>query len=334
MRIITYLHQNLKLLILGLFFCIFPGLMIALTEEVSFFEINGFYCITVLLFVFVLYLFIDFMRKRSFCQQLTNLLESEELDFVVSLPEPQTCEEELYTKLLYRLKMIAEKNYLSFEEQKEEDMEFVETWVHEIKTPISAAKLIIENSLDEPKEETLYALLNEIQRIEDMVQKTICYSQLNDFSKDCQIGDVSLQSVVNKCVQSEYSNIQNKDIHIKMENLDFIINSDEKWLGFIVKQILDNAVKYSKAHSEIYIYGINEHYDQRLVIRDFGVGIRAEDVRRVFDKGYTGANGRKKMTSTGVGLYLSNKLAQKLGHEIRIDSTPGKGTIVEIVIQE
>lgn len=334
MSIKTYLQQKWKLLILGLFFCFFPGLMIALTEEVSFFETNGFYCITVLLFVFVLYLLFDFMKKRPFYEQLTNLLESEELDFVVSLPKPQTYEEELYTKLLYRLKENAEKALLSFEEQKEEDMEFVEIWVHEIKTPIAASKLIIQNSLDDPKEETLYALSDEIQRIEDMVQKTICYSQLNDFSKDCQISDVSLKSVVNKCIQSEYSNIQNKDIQIKMDNLDFTVNSDEKWLGFIVKQILDNAVKYSKAHGEICIYGINNHYDQRLVIRDNGVGIRAEDVRRVFDKGYTGANGRKKMTSTGVGLYLSNKLAKKLGHEIRIDSAPEKGTIVEIVIQE
>lgn len=176
--------------------------------------------------------------------------------------------------------------------------------------------------------------MDEVQKIEDMVQKTICYSQLNDFSKDCQISDVSLQRVANKCIQSEYSNIQNKNIHLNIENIDFTVNSDEKWLGFIVKQILDNAVKYSRDDGEISIYGINEHYDQRLVIRDHGVGIRAEDVRRVFDKGYTGVNGRKKTTSTGVGLYLSNKLAKKLGHEIRIDSVFGEGTTVEIVIQE
>ena len=334
MSILKYLQQNMKLLVLGLFFCVFPGTMIALTEEESFFETNGFYCIIVLLFVFALYLFLDFMKKRAFCEQLKKLQESNEMDFIVSLPQAQTYEGELYTKLLLRLKKNADEALLSFEEQKEEDMEFVETWVHEIKTPISAAKLIIENSLDQPKEETLYALLDEIQRIEDMVQRTICYSQLNDFSKDCQISDVNLKSVVNKCVRSEYSNIQNKDIHLKMENLDFVVNSDEKWLGFIVKQILDNAVKYSRTHGEIYIYGVNEHYNQRLVIRDFGVGIRVEDVRRVFDKGYTGANGRKKTTSTGIGLYLSHKLAKKLGHDIRIDSTLGKGTIVEIIIQE
>lgn len=110
----------------------------------------------------------------------------------------------------------------------------------------------------------------------------------------------------------------------------FLLGVRKKEIG----QILDNAVKYSRDDGEISIYGINEHYDQRLVIRDHGVGIRAEDVRRVFDKGYTGVNGRKKTTSTGVGLYLSNKLAKKLGHEIRIDSVFGEGTTVEIVIQE
>ena len=334
MSIMKYLQQNRKLFILGLFFCVFPGVMIALTEEERFLESNGFYCITVLLFVFGIYILFDFFEKNKFCKELKKLQESDELDFVVSLPEAKTYEQELYTKLLLHLKTNIDDTLLEFEEQKEEDMEFVETWVHEIKTPISAAKLIIENNLDYPKEETLYALLDEIQRIEDMVQRTICYSQLNDFSKDCQISDVNLRSVVNKCVQSEYSNIHNKNIQLKMESLDFTVNSDEKWLGFMVKQILDNAVKYSKTDGEISIYGINEHYNQRLVIKDCGVGIRVEDVRRVFDKGYTGVNGRKKTTSTGIGLYLSNKLAKKLGHDIRIDSIPGKGTVVEIVIQE
>lgn len=334
MSMIKYLQQNMKLLILGLFFCVFPGVMIALNEEEKFLESDGFYCITVLLFVFLIYILCDFVGKNKFCKELKKLQGSNELDFVVSLPEAKTYEQDLYTKLLLRLKANIDDTLLNVEAQKEEDMEFVETWVHEIKTPISAAKLVIENNLDDPKEETLYALLDEIQKIEDMVQKTICYSQLNDFSKDCQISDVNLRKVVNKCIQSEYSNIQNKNIQLKIENLDFTVNSDGKWLGFIVKQILDNAVKYSKTNGVISIYGINEHYNQRLVITDYGVGIRAEDVRRVFDKGYTGMNGRKKTTSTGIGLYLSNKLAKKLGHNIRIESESGKGTVVEISIQE
>ncbi|URZ03510.1 sensor histidine kinase [Clostridium felsineum] len=334
MKVSDYLKEKIELFILALLFVVFPGMIIALSENCAFFKTNGFYSIVVVFFIFVIYIIVDYIRLNRYCKKLSELIGNEDLDFIVSLPKPTSYERKLYTKLMMQLKRNAERKMDIFEEKKIEDIEFIETWVHEVKTPIAATKLIIENSLDNPTEKVLYNISDEIIKIEDMIQKTICYSQLNDFSKDCQISNVNLQGIVNKCLKTEYSNINNKYINLDIKNLDFEVNSDEKWLCFIVKQVLDNAVKYSYENGVIHIYGENNFRNQKLFVEDTGIGIEEEDMRRVFQKGYTGLNGRKKSVSTGVGLYLSYKLAKKLGHDIRITSASKHGTKVEIIIQE
>lgn len=305
-----------------------------LSEEGTFLATNGFYCITVMIFFLIVYIIVDYLKLNRYCKRLSELIGNNDLDFIVSLPTHTSYEQKLLMKLIIQLKRNAEKKMEVFEEKKMEDIEFIETWVHEIKTPIAATKLIIENSLDNPTEKALYNISDEIIKIEDMVQKTICYSQLNDFSRDCQISSVNLQKIVNKCLQNEYSNINNKYLELDIRSLNFEVNSDEKWLYFIVKQILDNAVKYSNENGLIRIYGVNDLYNKKLFIKDSGIGIREEDMRRIFEKGYTGLNGRKKNVSTGVGLYLSYKLAKKLGHDIHISSVLKQGTKVEIILQE
>lgn len=334
MKVIDYLQERMGLFIVGLLFVLFPGMIMALSENRAFLETNGFYCIVVMAFLFVTYIIVDYIRLERYCKRLLELIGNEDMDFIVSLPNPTSYERKLHMKLMIQLKRNAEKKIEVFEEKKMEDIEFIETWVHEIKTPIAATKLIIENSLDNPTEKVLYYISDEIVKIEDMVQKTICYSQLNDFSRDCQISNVNLQRILNKCLKNEYSNISNKFLNLDIKNLDFEVNSDEKWLYFIVKQILDNAIKYSYEKGVIHIYGENNFHDQKLIIEDAGIGICEQDLRRVFEKGYTGLNGRRKSISTGVGLYLSYKLAKKLGHDIRIKSALKQGTKVEIIIQE
>ncbi|MCB2308350.1 sensor histidine kinase [Clostridium estertheticum] len=334
MKVTDYLKEKKELFILNILFAIFPGMILGLSEDGAFLSTNGLYCIEVMIFISVIYIIVDYLRLNRYCKRLSRLSGNDGLDFIVSLPNPTSYEQKLYTKLIIQLKRNAEKMMEAFEDEKLEDIEFIETWVHEIKTPIAATKLIIENSLDNPTEKVLYIISDEIIKIEDMVQKTICYSQLNDFSRDCQISNVNLQKVVNKCLQNEYSNINNKYLELDIRTLDFEVNSDEKWLYFIIKQILDNAVKYSKEKGIIQIYGINDLHNQKLFIEDSGIGIREEDIRRIFQKGYTGLNGRKKTVSTGVGLYLSYKLARKLGHDIHVSSVLKQGTKVELILQE
>lgn len=207
-----------------------------------------------------------------------------------------------------------------------EDIEFMTMWVHEIKTPIAASKLIIENSLNEPSEKVLYSIEDEIDKIEDFVQMTLFYSRSDDFAKDYMISSTSLDKIVNSCITKEYSSIISKNISLKMGSLDLQIDTDEKWLGFIIKQILDNAIKYSLVDSPIKIYAEQNEKETVLYIEDYGIGIKTEDINRIFDKSFTGNNRRKFYNSTGIGLYLSQKLAKRLGYTISVSSKYGHGT--------
>ncbi|MCB2354701.1 sensor histidine kinase [Clostridium estertheticum] len=211
-----------------------------------------------------------------------------------------------------------------------EDLEFMTMWVHEIKTPIAASKLIIENSVNSPSEKVLYSIEDEINKIEDFVQMTLFYSRSDDFAKDYAIHSTNLNTIVNDCIIREYSSITNKNLSLNMDNLDLQIDTDEKWLEFIIKQILDNAIKYSSINSVIKIYVQQTEKESVLYIEDSGIGIKAEDIARVFDKSFTGNNGRNFYTSTGIGLYLSQKFAKKLGYNITVSSEYGQGTKVSI----
>ncbi len=332
MKFSAYLKEHIIYIVIGILFAVFPGIMLGLIENEPFISSDGFYCIIVMSFLYFCGILIDYIKQKLRCDRLSKEIGSKGLDFIVSLPRPITREQILYQELLLQLKNNAEEILESVELKKSEDIEFIEAWVHEIKTPIAATKLIIENNLDEPKEKVLYDISDEINLIEDMVQKTICYSQLNDFTRDCEIDHISIQKIMNRCIKREYSNIQNKHLILEISELDFEVISDEKWMEFILKQILDNAIKYSKDGGTIYISGINELHKQRIIIEDFGIGIRKEDIRRIFEKGYTGWNGRKKTASTGVGLFLSNKMANKLGHKINVISNEKCGTKVEIIL--
>ncbi len=330
MKITEYLWDRKILVLLFVTCTILTGSIIYLSENKSLLESNGFYAIILNLFLFAIYLITDYLKMELQCRKLKKLFESSGTDWTVSVPSPYTYEQKLYTQLLIKLKKDSDEKFAEFNAKEAEDIDFLETWVHEIKTPIAASKLIIENNLNTPTEKTLYNISDEIEKIEDMVQKTLCYSHLNDFSRDCRIGRVNVQRVVNECIQSEYSNIVNKGIKLDIGDIDFEVDSDAKWLQFIIKQLIDNAVKYSRPKGKIQIESQSDINGQRLIIRDFGIGIKKEDLRRVFEKGFTGFNGRKTYASTGVGLYLSQKLASKLGHIITLSSQIGKGTEVSI----
>ncbi|MHC1748705.1 MAG: sensor histidine kinase [Cellulosilyticaceae bacterium] len=330
MKIREYLWDKKMLIFLFVASTIFTGSIIVLSENRSLFESNGFYAILVTLFLFIIYLTADYLKLNFHCRKLKKLSGNNETDWIVSVPSPHTFDQKLYTELLIKLKRNSDEKFEEFSDKNAQDIDFLKTWIHEIKTPIAASKLIIENNLNTPTEKTLYNILDEIEKIEDMVQKTLCYSQLNDFSRDCQIGKVSVQKVVNACIEREYSNIINKGIQLTIKSINFEVDSDIKWLHFIIKQLIDNAIKYSRINGTLQVESKSEQNGQILIIRDFGVGIKEEDLRRVFEKGFTGFNGRKSKASTGVGLYLSQKLAGKLGHSITISSQLGEGTEVSL----
>lgn len=330
MTLKDYLRDKKFLIMLYLTMFVFAGVVISIGEAVPFGRSNGLYVIEVAVFLFLVYLTIDFLCQKNYYQKLKKIAATEGLDWVNSLPAPNSSEQRIYHELLKTQYREINQKLSEFQAKSSEDTDFITMWVHEIKTPIAAAKLIIENSLNAPSEEVLYSLEDEIDKIEDFVQMTLFYSRADDFAKDYLICSTSLDKVVRECLKREYASITNKRLNLQLEQLDFLIDTDEKWLGFIIKQIVDNAVKYSYPAGKITICAEQHEAETVLIIADQGPGIKAEDIRRVFDKNFTGSNGRKFEAATGFGLYLSQKIAHKLGHQIAIASDHEKGTQVSV----
>lgn len=330
MKLLNYLSDRKIPISIYIIVTLVTGSIIYMNETVDFLHSNGLYSVVLSFLFFGIYMSIDFYNKRTHFKKLIKIKDSSGIDWVNSLPPPMNEEQRIYSELLKKLYSDANLKLEEYRVKNIEDIEFITMWVHEIKTPIAASKLIIENSINHPTERNLYNLEDEIDKIENFVQMALYYNRVDDFSKDYIISSVSMDKVVKECIKREYSNIINKKLKLNMENLDKEIDTDGKCIEFIVKQVLDNAIKYSRQGGNIKIYIESREKETILNVEDEGIGIKHEDIKRVFDKNFTGFNGRKLYNSTGIGLYLSQKLAKKLGHHITIHSEFNHGTKVSI----
>lgn len=330
MKLWDYLKDKKYLILLYGIVMLLIGTIIYLREAVPLSESNGLYVVEIAFTLFILYLIIDYMIIKKHYDLLIKASQTGKFDWINSIPGPQNSEQRIYQELLYKLYQDANVKLDEYSTKNSEDMDFITMWVHEIKTPIAATKLIIENGLDNPTEKILYHIEDEIDRIEDFIQMSLFYSRANDFAKDYVLSSINLETIVKECIKREYSCITGKKLVLEMKDLDININTDDKWLAFIIKQLIDNAVKYSLTEKTIKIYVEQMEKEVILNIEDQGTGIKKEDIRRIFDKNFTGMNGRRLYNSTGIGLYLSQKLARKLGHTITVTSKYGCGACFSI----
>ena len=234
-------------------------------------------------------------------------------------------------KIIKALSRDMHENVKHYREIQEEYREYIETWVHEIKTPIASAKLILENDNSNLSERINY----EMKRVEGFIEQVLYYARSSDVSKDYIIKEFSLRSVVMKSVKSNSRDFINKNIKLDIRGIEGNIFSDKKWVEFIINQIIINAVKFSIPNEgKVSIYSKVNENNIILTIEDNGVGINEKDIDRVFEKGFTGENGRKFGKSTGIGLYLCKKLCDKLGIGISLNSKENIGTKVNIVFPQ
>ena len=290
------------------------------------------YILIVSTFLGVGYLTVDYTVNRNHCRRLNSLINSPNQNWFYNLPEPRNTEERIYQDLLKRLNNDFRNDLDRFTEQNQADLDFVTTWVQQIKTPIAAARLLLENSLrrNRPVVEDLHSLEEELSKIEGDVQKALYYSRSNDFAKDYFIASTHLETLVKECVKKQATVFIHKKIRVIIEPITYEVATDIKWLGFILDQLLTNALKYTGPGGTITIRADAVENEIRLEVADTGIGIKPEDLPRVFQPSFTGDNGRKNLTATGMGLYLSQKLARKLGHYLTIASRNHEGTVVTI----
>lgn len=315
---LSYLKYNLKW-IFGMLLC--AGIMAAILALNQVPEQEIFYGIGLILFVLVVFLVTDIILTWRRCKNLRRI--SDEVTFSLeNLETPWNPLEKEYQNLLHLL--LEEKNRKENEWQKKErDLsEYYTMWVHQIKTPIAALKLLLEekNTEGENVEE-----LGELFSIEQYVKMALQYTKLDGETTDFVFQKVPLDTVVRQAVRQYARQFIHKKIRLEYEELGVSVLTDEKWLEFVLEQLLSNAIKYTERGS-ITISMENDC----LVIADTGIGIRAEDIPRVTERGYTGYNGHADKRSTGIGLYLCQRILKKLGHSFSIESKEGEGTRVLI----
>ena len=205
-------------------------------------------------------------------------------------------------------------------------MDYYTLWVHQIKTPIAASQLLVQDVTDS---NTRSLLEQEIFKIDAYTNLVLQYLRLENFHDDLQLKQVALEHLVKEVIRKHSLFFIQKGLTINLADLDVKVISDEKWLLVIIEQVLSNSLKYTKSGGiEIYFK------DNTLYLKDSGIGIKDSDILRVFERGFSGYNGRLTQQSSGLGLYLSKKTADYLGHDISISSQVGQGTTVSIHFQK
>lgn len=203
-------------------------------------------------------------------------------------------------------------------------VDYYTMWVHQIKTPIASMHLILQKEDSEDSRR----LRAELFRVEQYVQMVLCFLRLDSDFTDYVIKEYRVDDIIRPAVQRLAPQFIMKKLSLEYEQTDEVALTDEKWLSFVVEQVLSNAVKYTSAGS------ISIKCDgDRLVISDTGIGIAAEDLPRIFDKGYTGFNGLADRKASGIGLYLCRRICDNLGHSIKVESVPGHGTTIIIGLE-
>ena len=234
------------------------------------------------------------------------------------LPEATKQREEDYQKLIKvihqdKIDLITQKDH-----DYEEMMEYYTLWAHQIKTPIAAMRLLLSDKEESECEEELF-------KIEQYVEMVLTYLKVDHQGNDFQFEFVDIDSCIKQCIRKYAKLFIRKKLQLNYEARSLQVLTDEKWLCFVIEQLLSNAIKYTPSG-----YVNIEVKDEMLIIEDSGIGIQKEDLPRVFEKGFTGYNGRKDKKSSGIGLYLVKQVCNRLGHKISIESELGKYTRVMI----
>lgn len=221
----------------------------------------------------------------------------------------------------------ADKDNLSIEKNREHE-DFFALWTHQIKTPISALNILLQTqdiNRNECREELI--------KIEDYVNIALGYIRYDNMGNDLVLEEYNLNEMVKNVIKKYATVFIHNNLTVDINNLDYKILTDDKWFSFVLEQVMSNALKYTKeggitVSAEEYSDGL------KVMIADTGIGIKSEDVQRVFEKGFTGYNGRMDKKASGIGLYLSRKICERLGHKIEIESEINRGTTVIIKIEE
>lgn len=276
-------------------------------------------CALCLLFgaVFVVYDMTKAYRRHKFFEELHR----RNTELISALPEPEGIVDSDYQQLISVLKEKIAEITAQTDSRIRDTVDYYTVWAHQIKTPIAAMRLTLQKE-DVPEARRL---ASELSRIEQYVEMVLVFVRLGSDYSDYVFARQDIDEIIKSSVKKFASEFIDRRIRLEYDSVDIQAVTDEKWFAFVVEQLLSNALKYTREGSiRIYSEG------KVLCIKDTGIGIAPEDLPRVFDKGYTGCNGRTDRRASGLGLYLCRRICQNLGIDISISSTVGEGTTVRL----
>ena len=263
----------------------------------------------------------DLVRQYRLHRQLRAVVRiSEEL--LLPLPAPSGVEAADLRQLLQRQLQAEHDERTALENRYQTRMEYYTLWAHQIKTPIASMRLQLQNE-DSPFARRLSA---ELFRIEQYVEMAMAFLRLDSDATDYVIREQPLDPILRGAIRKFAGEFIDRRLKLQYEPVSVSVLTDEKWLSFVIEQLLSNALKYTPSGS----VSLYMEMPLTLCIRDTGIGIAAEDLPRIFEPGFTGGNGRLDKRASGIGLYLCRRICERLGHRIQVESAPGQGTCVRL----
>lgn len=268
---------------------------------------------------------VDFHRvkqKHRKLQQIRCLTDA----VVNSFPSVDGVEDQDYQRIIDLLRQEQMQSQTSMNQRFADMVDYYTVWVHQIKTPIASMRLQLQNE-DSALSRKLMA---DLFRIEQYVQMVLMYLKLDSESSDYLIKEYDLDSIIRQAVKKFSGEFINRKLQLHYESVDIKVITDEKWLSFVIEQVLSNALKYTPSGS----ITIFVEPEKKLCIRDTGIGIAPEDLPRIFENGYTGYNGRVDQKASGIGLSLCKRICTNLGHCIKAESVVDEGTCITIDLSQ
>lgn len=277
----------------------------------------------------IMIILINYFRKRSYYNNILGMLDKLDKKYLVleTVLEPTTYEEEIVNNILYDINKSMIENINIQKRSINEFKDYIEMWIHEVKLPIASMVLKCHNH----KEVNSNELLSIIRRLDNDIDQILYYMRSEITEKDFIISEVSLKDIVRSISLKNKDDLLENKIELEVNVDNECVYTDKKWMEFILNQIISNSIKYKKEKDSFIKITSNVSEDKvNLIVYDNGIGISKGDIKRVFDKSFTGKNGRDKIKSTGMGLYIVKNLCSKLGHNIYIESALDEYTKVII----
>ena len=291
-----------------------------------------FIVIFITLTFFVLAFLISYYKTSIYLKNIETIMDKLPEKYLITelWQKPRGAEKLAYYKILKRANKSMLENVTDIKEKQKDYKEYIESWVHEIKIPITSAKLLCENN----KTVITNKIDEDIEEVNNYVEQALFYARMDQVSNDFMIREISLNEVIkNVLARNKKIMIQN-NMKVELKDVNIKCYTDEKWLEFILNQIITNSIKYRNDNNAVVkITGIQNKENIILKIKDNGIGIKKSEIDRIFDKGFTGTNGRNQTKSTGIGLYLCKRLCEGIGMEIDANSKENEYTEIVIIIQ-